>query len=236
MIKVKQNQDYTFKAVLSSGDEEYPGCSFVFAIWKRRVTIALPAITKPDIIHVKGRYNYSEAIERRYGVYLFHNHFNIMWGRGDANFNQELLGPEQRWSCFLPWSEWRQVRHDVYGEQGEFLKPASSFDDFHDDNNTIPKRKFNFLDFDGEEIEAETFIEEREWRRGVKWFKWLSWFSKPKISRSLVIRFNKEVGKKKGSWKGGIVGHSIDLEGEELHKEGFERYCQENGLKFLSEI
>lgn len=35
------------------------------------------------------------------------------------------------------------------------------------------------------------------------WFKWLSWFGRPKIRRSLDIQFSSETGPEKGSWKGG---------------------------------
>lgn len=71
-----------------------------------------------------------------------------------------------------------------------------------------------------------THIEEREWKFGTGWFRWLSWFRKPKVSRSLDIRFSEEVGKDKGSWKGGKVGHGIDMLPGELHEAAFRRYCE----------
>ena len=93
----------------------------------------------------------------------------------------------------------------------------------------------HFDDFDGERIECTTMIEEREWLRGAKWTEWLSLFYPPKVRRSLELEFSKETGSRKGSWKGGTMGHSIDLEPGELHESGFRRYCAKNGMTFVGE-
>jgi hypothetical protein len=49
------------------------------------------------------------------------------------------------------------------------------------------------------------------------------------------MRFSSEVGERKGSWKGGTIGHSITLLPNELHEAGFRRYCEKEGLKFIGE-
>lgn len=226
-----------FRFVLSSGDnDDYPGCTLNISIFKWNMYWKLPAITNPDLLKIRGQYNYDDYIERRYGIYLFENHFNIMYGRGDANFHRDIHGEEQRWSCFLPWSEWRLVRHSLYGLNGELIWSGGerhSYDEFcRMRESVVPKRVFTFKDFDGEEITATTFIEEREWHRGEKWFKWLSWFSAPKVRRSLDLHFNKEVGPRKGSWKGGTIGHGIEMYPWELHELAFRRYCQSHNMTF----
>ena len=39
--------------------------------------------------------------------------------------------------------------------------------------------------------------------------------------------------KRKGSWKGGTIGSSIELKYRgDLHLDGFVRYCKENQMKF----
>jgi hypothetical protein len=103
---------------------------------------------------------------------------------------------------------------------------------------TVPTVSFLFKDFDGEVISAITKIEEMEWRRGTGYFKWLSAFYRPKISRSLGINFTSEVGKRKGSWKGGTTGHSIEMltDEPELHLGAFMRYCKQEGLEFVRMI
>ena len=239
-MKIERNKSYTFKFVLSSGDgDDYPGCKLNVVLFGWGLTLNMPPIIKPGVCKVRGQYNYDELIESRYGIYLFENHFNICYGRGDANFHRDIFGEEQRWSCFLPWNEQRHVRQSLYGLQGEHLysqfdkdKMPDRYDVFRAREAEIPKAVFKFFDFDGEEIEATAHIEEREWHRGEKWCKWLSLFFKPLIRRSLDIQFNKETGPRKGSWKGGTIGHGIELEPGELHEAGFRRYCQQHNMRF----
>jgi hypothetical protein len=76
-------------------------------------------------------------------------------------------------------------------------------------NGTVQKRK------------ATVKIEEREWRRYfLVWFKW-----KAKINKYIEIEFDKEVGERSGSWKGGVVGTSYQfLNDSETIEECFRRF------------
>lgn len=244
MLKIEPNKHKSLRFILSSGDNgDYPGCKLHIVFWKWSVVIDLPSIIKPDVLRVRGQYNYDDYIERQYGFYLFENHFNILYGRGDANFHRDEFGSEQRWSCFLPWGEWRHVRHSLYDLTGklfftQYTSPYKrergfSYDTFRMWEEKAPKAVFKFLDFDGEEIGATTHIEEREWHRGDRWCKWLSLFFKPLIRRNLDIQFDKETGPKKGSWKGGTIGHGIEMEQNELHESAFRRYCQAHRMQLL---
>jgi hypothetical protein len=235
---LERSDSHTFKAMLESGDEEYPGCVLHLGAFGWRLTCNMPPLIKPDILQVRGQYNYDELIERRYGLYLFDNHFNVCYGRGDANFNRDILGEEQRWSCFLPWNEWRHVRHSLYDVAGAHFYSdfSNNYDAFREKEAEVPKVIFRFKDFDGEEIEATTHVEEREWLRGEGWFKWLSFFCRRKVSRSLCITFNKETGRRKGSWKGGTIGHSIESVQGEPHETAFRRYCDNHDMEFVGEV
>lgn len=53
------------------------------------------------------------------------------------------------------------------------------------------------------------------------------------VRRSLDIQFSGETGTRKGSWKGGTVGHSIDMLPGELHEAAFRRYCSEHKMAFV---
>lgn len=97
---------------------------------------------------------------------------------------------------------------------------------------SCPTQTFSFADFDGEMLTVNTRIEEREWLFGTGWFKWLSWFHQPKIRRSLDLEFSGETGKRKGSWKGGTIGHSIDMLPEEHHQSAFQRYCAAHEMTY----
>lgn len=230
--------------VLRSGCDEYPGAYARVSIpghtvlctmpqwfirpWRRRVE----ANWDVETIARLGRSWYEDVYPREYGFSYHDGFLQVFLGRQTMDSSTT-----QDWCCFLPWTQWRHVRLSFYELQGEhfWTEPQGFFRDWDatkQAEESCPAATFEFLDFDGELIEAKTIIEEREWRFGTGHFKWLSLFRKPKIKRSLRIDFSKEVGKRKGSWKGGMVGHSINLEPGELHESAFRRYCLENNLKF----
>lgn len=139
------------------------------------------------------------------------------------------------WSKFLPWMQWDHVRHSLYAPDGEHLytepsrKEARKLKGF--DHNiwnireTAPAAYFAFEDYDGKKLIATCHIEEREWHRGTGWFRWLKYFFQPKISRSLNLEFDHEMGPEKGSWKGGTTGHSCEMRPGEYPINAFKRYC-----------
>lgn len=63
---------------------------------------------------------------------------------------------------------------------------------------------------DGTKVNATISVKEREWR--PLWFMWTKLFSK--TVRSIDVEFDQEVGKRKGSWKGGTLGCGYDLKNE----------------------
>ena len=177
---------------------------------------------------------YWEVFEREYGFNYFENHLTINFG-----LQTHSSDTTQDWGIFLPWGEWRRIRSDLYDENGMLWAETEelSYPESSAVRNKCPKRSFVFKDYDGEEIVATTFIRELEFRRGIGWFKWLSLFCKSMIHRWLNVTFSKETGVKKGSWKGGIIEHSIQMsDNKELHESAFRRYCEENNMTFLHEL
>jgi hypothetical protein len=239
-----------FAVVLDSGDdEEHNGCTLRVSALGHTLIVSLPPIIKPwkkkvfvpswrtdGTAERLGRDWYFDSHEREYGF-----SYSGSGSIGDGGFLQIFLGPQtmnssttKSWSCFTPWNNWRHVRHSVYGLDGNlyateptiiFSPSVDRYALWREMQDTCPSRTFSFTDFDGELLTAKTRIEEREWRYGTGWFKWLSWFRKPLIRRSLDIEFSGETGRKKGSWKGGTTGHSIDMLPGELHEAAFRRYC-----------
>ncbi len=53
------------------------------------------------------------------------------------------------------------------------------------------------------------------------------------MSRYLDLDFSAEVGRRKGSWKGGTLGHAIEMVTGEAHEAAFRRYCDQNDLTFI---
>lgn len=241
------SSDYIRLAVvLGSGDgDDYPHCRLQISAFRRTLIVALPPIIKPWRRWVDtSRHEWSRSPdggywdtgERQYGFTYSGGHLSVALGRVTNDSETE-----QRWGYFMPWRGHRLVRHSLYDLDGEHFANLSEWGFRHKNGWTVrnaiedacPTASFEFEDFDGEVITAKTKIEEREYKRGKGLFR-LLYLGRNTISRSLEIDFSSEVGKQKGSWNGGTVGHSIAMPPGELHEAAFRRYCDENSLVFLS--
>ena len=239
-----------FGIVIDSGEDEHPGCHLRVRGFGHTFLIELPPIVRPwrqkivanwDAATVArlGRDWYWEEHPREYGFQI-----------SDDGFVQVFLGrqthdssTEQMWCKHLPFTQWRHVRRSLYDTNGAHFWTEPKFDRsidglqrFREQQNHVdacPTLSFEFDDFDGERITARTRIEEREWRFGEGWFRWLSIFRRPKIVRSLDLEFSKETGRRKGSWKGGALGHGIEMLPGEMHESAFRRYCDEHLMVFV---
>lgn len=189
----------------------------------------LPTLLKPHTDERKSDAtgeNYITAA-RAFGFALEDGFLQVFHGR--QTFDSST---EQVWCKHLPWTQWRHVRTSYYDLEGKhfWTEPKHTgrrdWEEWHRQREACPAARFEFDDYDGKRIVATTRIEEREWHFGEGWFKWLSWFRKPMVRRSLDIAFSAEVGPDKGSWKGGMIGHSIDMLPGELHEAAFRRYCE----------
>ena len=227
----KTNQ---YGTLLSSKDTEYTDkCSLRMHFMKLTVIVDLPNLISP----------YKEPFEYN-GKQYYHTHRRVFgFTISDGNFLLVRYGAqtmdsstEKSWGYFLPWASTRHVRHCLYDLNGELWADVTHVRKSWEVVESQPSRKFLFKDFDGEEIIATTTIEEREWQHGTGWFKWMSWFRKPIISRYLELKFSKEMGPKKGSWKGGTIGHSIEIDKNTLHETAFKIYCGKYNLTFVKEI
>lgn len=173
-----------------------------------------------------GRDYYFETFPREYGF--------TFTGGGDLH---TYFGPQTHDSTttrskvyFLPWRNWRFICQRWYGVNGELLRTGGrrgEWDADYEFQRGMPKAAFEIDDYDGKRIRATTHIEEREWHFGTGWCKWLSLFRRKMVRRDLSIEFSEEVGPEKGSWKGGLVGTSIEMLPGELHEAAFRRYCDE---------
>lgn len=240
-----------FAAVLFSADDEYPGCGLRLSALGHTLIVELPAIIKPyrekvfakswdaETVARLGRDWYWNIDQRQFGFTLADGFLQVFRGRHTMDSNTDRSK-----GFFLPWTQWRHVRHSFYGLDGEHLATLPDTGKSYRDDparwdreraiaDSTPTVSLEFDDFDGERITATTRIEEREWKAGTGWFKWLSLFRRAKISRSLDIRFSAETGKRKGSWKGGTTGHSIEMLPGDLHEAAFRRYCAEHNMTFV---
>lgn len=227
--------------VMDSGAGESPGCHLRLYFFTTTLLIELPSLIRPwrRFVDTSG-YEWSKGPGSGYW-YEHPREYGFCFS--DGGFFQLFLGAQtmdssttQNWCCHLPWTQWRHVRHTLYGLDGFFVfeqMETVPLRDRYERQKVCPAASFEFDDFDGERITATTRIEEREWLFGTGWFKWLSLFRKPMVRRSLSIDFSSEVGERKGSWKGGTLGHGIDMLPGERHEAAFRRYCDEHDLTFI---
>lgn len=209
-----------FSATLVSGNDYDKHSRLRFSAFRRALEVRLPMILKP----------LRQEHRRSYGISLSD------MGNG-YDFLQVFYGPQtfdslttKSWSKHLPWKMWNHVRHSAYNPDGTHFYTNSKsvgWSENHEQMEKCPTVRFEFEDHDGKNIVATCHIEEREWHKGSGCFKWLKYFSKPKIARSLSLGFDSEVGPEKGSYKGGTIGHSTDIEAGETPEQAFRRYCEQ---------
>lgn len=161
--------------------------------------------------------------------------FEVTWTVYDA-ISAKYGDREIYWT--VPWSNMRfhaQYFYDLDRKLIKTIPGGTSFSvrwDFQE-SAALPKRSYDLKDYDGEDVVATCYIEGRHWKRGIRWCKWMSWFCKDLHSTSLDIRFSKETGERKGSWKGGTIGHSIEMLPNETPDQAMARYCTENKMTYV---
>ena len=223
-------------------EDDKPYCSLTWYGFGFGFRLFLPAFIKPvmekvcakswdaETIKRLGRDWYPQYHAREYGFSLHDGHFAIYYGMQNRNgWGGKLIN--RRWSCFLPWTQMRFVRHRLFDAEGNLFyewkaaKGKKRSDEIDEKKREVTAQYFLIRDYDGARIVAKTVMEERMWLKGEKWCSWLSWFTKPFVRRVIDIQFSQEVGTAKGSWKGGLIGTSIDIAEGETHADGFIRYC-----------
>lgn len=157
----------------------------------------------------------------QYGFYLYSDSgfFNcLVWCRGIKTKHYDMP-----WA--LEWVRSSALRKDGSWEH-EFRGDRKSFyEDKWNDVLWSESYPYTYIRKNGEvqERTATLKVEEREWR--PKWFMWTSIFSHK--SRTIDVRFDKEVGDRSGSWKGGTIGCSYQMKDGELPKQTLRRMERE---------
>lgn len=221
--------DWPSKAIgikLCSGDREYPSAYIALDVRTRHFLVWLPSwVLRPFREECKSNHgSYEEVHQRKFGVTYSDNYLHAYYGAQTWASNTS-----KSWCKELPWLAHRFVRYSLYDLDGNAfatLAGGRNYDEQRKAEEACPSVAFEIEDYDGEKITVTTKIEEREWKRGTGYFKWLSGLCGPLIRRSLDLRFSSELGPEKGSWKGGTLGHGIDMLPGELHEAAMRRYCE----------
>lgn len=192
--------------------------------------IKLPVFFKPTwrtTQEFEGCLPLSIAQSREYGVTFGDNFLNIKKGLRKTNGGYPSVS-----QVFIdyPWAIDTFIGYNHYNEHWELTKKTTNV---FLSETVIPKIKLKFLDFDGEEIEAEVNIVERVYTLfSGPLTKLGKLFPKVKYP-SLEINFSKETGRQKGSYKGGILGHSTYIAKGESIEDAFKRYCVKHDMSFI---
>lgn len=155
------------------------------------------------------RFPHGDCDEPTYGIQVHDNTLWIMRG-GNGNTN----GRNKWWTWDIPFFTWKHIRHQVECKDGILKDSKDLMRDSEGrwipvrDNPELNVHEYMYTDsYDDSKIPCKYWIEEREWR--PKWLTWTGLFKK--VKRYIEIDFEQEVGKEKGSWKGGCVGCSYNL-------------------------
>lgn len=116
----------SFTIVLASGNDDDRLASCRVSMFGATAILALPRWLVPtekkkvfptswdeETIKRLGRNWYLEQTPREYGFSIYEGHLSLRYGRQTHSSDTE-----QTWGCFLPWTQWRHVRHSLYGLSG----------------------------------------------------------------------------------------------------------------------
>lgn len=194
---------------------------------------------KPVIEHHKTNndFRYKIELERRYGFFyswLDQIHaFEILYGVDGEHSLKRIKS--KKWYKFIPWMEKAHTYRHLLHRNGLFAADITNVD-YEETKKLIAAEKFILKDYDGQEITALCWKEQRRWDRGVGWFTWLKYLYEPNIYTYMEIEFDPEYGRGKHEWKGGTIGHSIELDHyAEPMERAMKRYCKENELEYIEE-
>jgi len=153
----------------------------------------------------------------------FNYHDNKIWiyvgGGGDFEGGR-------KWKTFtMPWDyDWVRTSLLLKDQKSWAHSIKGSRNSFYEDQWQNPDLVFiethPYVDkSDGTTVNATIRVEEREWRPRA--FKWTKLFAK--VRKTIDVKFSGEVGREKGSWKGGCVGCGYEIRSNETPLECLKR-------------
>jgi len=136
-------------------------------------------------------------------------HNNTFWiykgGKGNGK------GGNKWWTWDIPFITTNWIRTSILLKNDTWEhETRGNYKEFYNQEWKDKQKVFHydFTDkYDGEIIPTTFYVEQREWRR--KWLEWTSLFSI--VRTSIDVHFSKEVGSRKGSWKGGTIGCGYEI-------------------------
>jgi hypothetical protein len=181
---------------------------------------------------------WSKYEEREYGLTIVkeEGYFHLTWDYC-SNLMNNITGHKSKsiWLWFF-WKQCNRTKQELLNLDGSLYKDITDvkdtdtldrYDLIKQYEKSQPYFMFKILDYDKEEIDVIGRLERNTYSYGRgKFTRWLmKFFKKPLVYTSLELEFLKEIGPRKGSWKGGTTGHAVRLLEDEYAIEAFRRYC-----------
>lgn len=166
----------------------------------------------------------------KYGFYVGQSQLVLEWGgKFDKGWRQVTNCRSVHWD--LPFLSWQFEFHKVMTDRGlidvkvleQELADSGEKHPWYQHHPDFKKKVVSKIlnDCDGPvEVEISYIVEVRQWHR-----KWLPWVKM--TYTDLSMDFDKELGPRKGSWKGGSVGSSIPLRQGETPEDALDRFALE---------
>lgn len=181
-----------------------------------------------------GRNWYWDETRREFGISLYEGRISIDYG-----VQPDCWPGDKRVSWSLPWTEWRCIENrwlDLHGEVFERVPNEAPYQEREAAKNRAPCMRFAFSDYDGERIEATVRMEDFEHAVGRGRWAWLDRVIPRRIGHRYDVEYSKECGRRKGSWKGGMLSCNGVAEPGELHEAAFRRHAAEEGFRDIQRI
>lgn len=151
----------------------------------------------------------NECDPPKWGI-AYHNQTLWIYRGGKGND----YGGNKWWTFYSPFSyQWIRTsalrkdgswEHERRGDRKEFYKDQSG-------SNILWREQYPYTYKlkSGELQHVTATVEVREYEHRPHWFRWLSLTRK--VSRSINVNFDAEIGEESGSYKGGVIGTSHNM-------------------------
>ena len=156
----------------------------------------------------------------RYGICIHNNSLWLYMG-GDYDESWGQVTNDRIWSWELPFVTWQFIAHEVRRKDGKYQSRNIMSDD-KDDNIERHILPYTYTRKNGEVQKVNATCEVHRWAWHRKWLPWVK-----KIRQDIDFQFDGEVGESAGSWKGGVIGSSYDMQPGETVEQCFRRMERE---------
>lgn len=148
-----------------------------------------------------------------YGIYWCGTFLACCWGQGNQVYRD------------FPWLQWELTRHTLLSDRLEEIANLRGIDiaDYSVLCQAATTIHFVIRLRCGKALNINALIEEREYRRGIGWWKWLQHFDRLKTERQLVCAIDDR------------ACLAIPLSRNETIPHAIWQYCRSGNLEFLPE-